>query len=102
MYKGYDTANGIPCRIYREPGEIKHDIRSISLKIEEMREMINIRSLLMEILVGERADKPDELIPELLDAISEAGEALAKLKELSEELTSLEEELLETKCRIGR
>lgn len=100
MYKSYDTANGLPMRIYREPSEIKRDITKINNRIEEVRDMINIRSLLMDILVSERADEPEELIPELLDAISEAERSLRILKELSEELSSLKEELYETRCQI--
>jgi hypothetical protein len=47
-------------RIYREPSEIKRDITKINNRIEEVRDMINIRSLLMDILVGERADEPED------------------------------------------
>jgi hypothetical protein len=54
----------------------------------------------MDILVSERADEPEELIPELLDAIGEAERSLRILKELSEELSSLKEELYETRCQI--
>ena len=51
MFRKYDLANGLPIRIYREPAEIKRDIIKINSKIEEMRDMINIRSLIMDILV---------------------------------------------------
>ena len=100
MYKSYDMANGLPIRIYREPREIKRDIMRINGEIEDIREMINIRSLVMDILVSERREKPEELIPELSDAIGEAERALRIFKELSEELSSLKEELYETRCRI--
>lgn len=102
MFRKYDLANGLPIRIYREPAEIKRDIMKISSRIEEMRDMINIRSLIMDILVSERAEKPEELIPELTDAIGEAERSLKIFKELSEELTSLKEELYETRCQIKR
>jgi hypothetical protein len=100
MYRTYDMENGIPPRLYREPAEIKKDINEIADKIAETNEMLNIRSLIMDILVSERADSPKKLIPELEETIGEAGEALARLKELEDELMLLEEELMEVKWLV--
>lgn len=101
MYRSYDTVNGIPPRIYRTPGEIRRDISEISEKIEATSEMLNIRALLVDMLMSERSDSPEKLIPDLEEAISEAREALVNMKRLKDELTSLEEELGEVKC-LGR
>ena len=98
MFKSYDMQNGLPPRLYRTPGEIKRDIVEISDKIEETNEMLNIRSLITEILLSERRDSPDKLIPELETVIYEAREALSRLRELNEELSLLEEELGEAGC----
>ncbi len=102
MYRSYDTVNGLPPRIYRTAGEIRRDIAEISEKIEETGEMLNIRALLVDMLMSERADSPERLIPDLEEAISEARDALVGLKRLKEELSSLEEELLEVRCLCGR
>lgn len=101
MVLGYDTERGLPTRIYRAPGEIRSDISRIKSSVDEMRDMINIRSLLMDILACDRKESPEDLIPELYDAIKEANEALLRFKALSEELSELEEELRETRCRLG-
>ena len=102
MYRSYDTVNGLPPRIYRTAGEIRRDIAEISEKIEETGEMLNIRALLVDMLMSERADSPERLIPDLEEAISEARDALVGLKRLKEELSLLEEELLEVRCLCGR
>ena len=101
MYRTYDLANGLPPKIYRMPSEIKRDIKIISEKIDETYSMLNIRSLLVEILSSEGADSPDKLIPDLEEAIYEAKCSLGKMRGLEEELRYLEEELEETRCRIG-
>lgn len=100
MYRSYDDVNGIPPRIYRTPGEIRRDIFEISKKIESTSDMLNIRALLVDILVSDRSDTPETLIPDLEEAISEAREALDSLKRLNEELDSLEEELEEVRCLV--
>ena len=102
MYRTFDTKNGIPPRIYRTPAEIKTDIQKISLRIKETSSMLNIRELLINILMSERADSPENLIPELEEAIAEARWALDSLHKLKEELDSLEEELGEVKWLFGR
>ncbi len=101
MFKTYDLENGIPPRIYRNPSEIRSDISEIKIKIASVNEMLNIRSILVDILAGERADSPARLIPELEDAISEARDALDKLSGLEQELSALEEELGDAKYILG-
>ncbi|MBE6645181.1 MAG: hypothetical protein E7612_07385 [Ruminococcaceae bacterium] len=102
MFRKFDTANGIPPRLYRSPSEIKSDIRKISASIEETSSMLNIRELLLNILMSERASLPEKIIPELWDAINEANLALSSLRELKEELDSLEDELREVRWLLGR
>ncbi len=102
MYRTFDTVNGMPARIYRTPAEIKDDIRKISYAIKETSSMLNIRDLLVNILTSEFADKPERLIPELEEAISEARWALDSLNKLKEELDSLEDELQEVRWLFGR
>ncbi len=101
MYRTYDSKNGIGPRIYRNPSEIKRDIKRIGEEIDEALSMINIRSLLIDILSGENATSPEKLIPDLEEAIYEAKEALVKMRGLKEDLCSLEEELEETRCKVG-
>ena len=97
MYRNCDTKNGIPPRVYREPGEIRDDIKDITLKIEETSSMLNIRELLINMLMDDNRNAPENLIFDLEDAIMEAKAAIKLFKELNEELTSLEEELEEVK-----
>ena len=102
MYRSYDAVNGLPPRIYRTAAEIRGDIAIISEKIECTTQMLNIRALLVDMLMSERADTPETLIPDLEEAIGEAREALLGLKRLKEELISLEEELGEVRCLFGK
>ena len=101
MYRTFDTANGIPPRIYRSPEEIRRDIRNISVRIQETSSMLNIRELLINILTSERADKPEKLIPILEQTVEEARCALDTLSRLKDELTMLEEELREVRWLLG-
>ena len=100
MYRGEDLRCGLPPRIYRTPEEIRHDIFLINEKIEEANSMLNIRSLLIDLLVGENSDNPKKLIPDLEDAIREARRALESLGELNEELLLLEEEIGEAEWLV--
>jgi hypothetical protein len=100
MYRGYDMDNGLPPRIYRTPREIRRDICAISERVRETSEMLNIRSLLTEIIMNERLDTPEKLLPELEATIEEAKSALREMTLLSEELSMLEEELRETRWHM--
>ena len=102
MYRTFDTENGIPAKIYRTPAEIKSDIMKISVQIKEKTSMLNIRDMLLNILMSERLDSPEKLIPELEDTITEARQALDSLRNLNEELNSLEEELMEVRWLFGK
>ena len=102
MYRTFDTENGIPAKIYRTPAEIKSDIMKISVQIKETTSMLNIRDMLLNILMSERLDSPEKLIPELEDTIAEARQALDSLRNLNEELNSLEEELMEVRWLFGK
>ena len=95
-----DYTNGLPTRIYRNPAQIKRDIGRISESIKETNEMLNIRSLVTEILNDERLGSPENLIPALLETVNEAEKALTMMRELENELSLLKEELYEVKMRI--
>lgn len=101
MYRKKEISKGIPDRLYRTPAQIKEDIKEIKEEISDIYSMINIRSLLMEILVSERINDPEKLIPELADTLALANEALSELKGLEEELCELKEELAEAKWARG-
>ena len=98
MYRTCENALYAYQGLYRSAGEIRRDIRAITGKIEETVSMLNVRSLLLDILAGERAHDPGQLIPDVEEAIADAGTALESFKALKEELSLLEEELLEARC----
>ena len=101
MYKRADVENGIPARIYRNPKEIRRDIRVINVKIKETNAMLNIREMLLDILTSDMQNNPEKLIPELEAALEEAKNAINELSELEEELSELEEELSEVRWLLG-
>ena len=102
MYRKLDGSHFTATNLYRNPREIREDIREIKLSISETSERLNIRSLLLDILVSENADSPEKIIPELESAVAEAKEALLELRELSDELSGLESELEEVKWLLGK
>ncbi len=101
MYKRVDVENGIPSRIYRNPKEIREDIRVISLKIKETNAMLNIREMLLNVLISENGNTPEKLIMELEAALTEAKSAIEELSDLEEELSELEDELSEVRWLLG-
>ena len=101
MYRSVDVENGIPARIYRNPKEIRRDIRVINVKIKETNAMLNIREMLLDILMNDSQNTPQLLIPELEAALEEAKSAIEELSLLEEELSELEEELEEAKWLLG-
>ncbi len=101
MYKCPDVENGIPARIYRNPKEIRRDIRVINVKIKETNAMLNIREMLLDLLLNDSQNTPDKLILELEAALEEAKSAIEELSLLEEELSELEEELEEAKWLLG-
>ena len=100
MYRSYDMVNGLPPRIYRAPSEVRRDIAEISEKIEAVNDMLNIRSLLIDVLMSEGASSAEKIIPELEEVVNEARYALEKLRSLKEDLNLLEEELEEVRCLV--
>ncbi len=101
MFKTYDLENGIPPRIYRSPAEVRRDIREIKNKIEDINLMLNIRSVLTDIMADERAGSPERLAPVLREAIADVEEAVSELSALEEELAALREELGDVKYLFG-
>jgi len=102
MYREYETMWGIPDRIYRSPLEIKRQINSVKLKISEINERLNVRTLLLDMADRARCDEgePSYWIPELSEALREAEAAYGELVMLRGELDALREELEETVCAI--
>ena len=101
MYMRYEPTRATPPRIYRSIGEIRKDMRDISNKIAKTDEMLNVRSLLLDMLASEYYSDPKVMIPDLYEAIAEANDALKGLHTLNNELEALREELNETKCELG-
>ena len=97
------TYEGERARLYRSPNAIREDIREINKKIESVHSMLNIRSLLVELIDFYAADQPDpeNWIPLLSDIVADAESSLDKLKSLKESLDLLTEELEDTKWALG-
>ena len=101
MYRSYNDDTGKPPTIYRSPADIRRDIQYISVRIKETNEKLNVRGILVDILMSERADFPEKLVLDLEEALNEAREALMQLTELNAELSDLREELDEVRCALG-
>ena len=96
----YESLCGVGPEVYRSRSEIKEDIRSISSRIAEVKEALNIRELIADIFNEEDYDviKRAEAVCELLKY---AEEALEELKELNEVLDELRAELISSTDRCS-
>jgi predicted nuclease with TOPRIM domain len=100
MYRGYDSECGLPPRIYRSPDDVRRDIAEVRRSIDRINSRLNIRGLLLEFIADDKDISPKEVVSTLETLLSEAENALLKLKELRVELSLLEEELYEIKCEM--
>ena len=89
-----------PDFLYRSADSIREDISVIRDKIGEVKRSFSIRELLLSMLSEPYEKKPSEWLYDLEALLSEAECAYRKLSELREELSFLEAELGEAKCRI--
>lgn len=90
-----------PDFLYRSPGVIREDISEIRRKIGEVKRSFSIREMLLSMLSEENRREPSEWIYDLEALLGEAESAYRRLSELREELTFLEAELGEVRCRIS-
>jgi chromosome segregation ATPase len=89
-----------PDFLYRSADSIREDISLIRSKISEVKRSFSIRELLLGMLSDTKERKPLEWLYDLESLLGEAENAYRKLSELREELTFLEEELGEAKCKV--
>ena len=101
FFRNYSTYEGEPARLYRSPEEIRRDIFEIKTKIESVDSMLNIRSILAEVIDESVMGEPEKWIPMLSEIVADAEETLARLKSLQESLDSLSEELEDSKWALG-
>ncbi len=90
-----------PDFLYRSTDSIRADISEIRNKIGEVKRSFSIRELLLSMISETQERGASEWLYDLEALLGEAESAYGKLTELREELTFLEEELGEAKCRIG-
>ena len=95
------TYEGERARLYRSPESIREDISEIKTKIEAVNSMLNIRSMLMEMIDTCAHDEPENWIPMLSEIVCEAEDSLYKLKTLKESLDALSDELEDTRWVLG-
>ena len=101
MYRSESFCDGEPPRLYRSPSEIKSDIRDIAIRIKETESMLNVRSLLMDMLTAAAENEPEKWIPEIEEVVNEANATLSELRGLKESLDELFDEWREAKCASG-
>ena len=89
-----------PDFLYRSTDSIREEISKIRDRIGEVKRSFSIRELLLSMLSETLERRPSEWIYDLEALLGEAESAYRKLSELREELTFLQEELGEAKCRI--
>ena len=90
-------AEGRAPRFYRNPEEIRRDIRALLRKIKESEEMLSVRNVLLEVITEWSEAEPERWMEELEETLCEARESLLRLNELKESLEELKEELRESK-----
>ena len=80
-------------RLYRSASDVRSDIREVRAALAEVRQRLDIRDLIVASL--QELGHPRAAIPILQTALSDAREALGRLRELECELIMLQEELSE-------
>ena len=100
MYSCTNLYEGTPPRLYRSPSEIHRDMLKISAKIRENEEMLSVHNLLIEMIPTWAESSPEKWIPELLDTLAEAEDALENLKKLKFALEELTRELEAVRCML--
>ncbi len=98
MYRTYDIYEGEPIMLYRSAESVKNDIRKISDKIKEAEQMLDIRSLLMDMLTKCAEEDPERWLPDIEDVVRDAANTLEQLRSLKESLEELFDEWREIKC----
>ena len=71
MYRSFDDENGFPPRLYRDPEQIRRDIKDICEKISRANHMLNVRNLISEIIIDESngdLKRKTAAVSELLEA----------------------------------
>ena len=101
FFRNYSTYEGEPARLYRSPERIREDILVIRKKIESVDSMLNIRTILTDVIDKYAAGDPEKWIPALALIVEDAEETLDSLKKLRENLDQLTEELEDTKWALG-
>ena len=102
MYRTYDFSSGYSPRLYREPSEIRHDIRQIAEKIEDVNYMLNVRYIISEVISEHSANENDAArgAAAVAEIVEYAREALEKMRELEKALDELKCELSETLAAV--
>ena len=83
-------------RLYRSPNEIKSDIEEVAERLSLIKEMLNVRSLISEVISDQSEGEPKRSAEAINELIEYADEALCEMKELNEVLSELRCELLDT------
>ena len=98
MYRSYDYSSGYAPRLYREPSEIRRDIRDIAEKIEDVNYMLNVRYIISEVISehSENENNAARGAAAVAEIVEYAREALDKMRELEEALDELKDELSRT------
>ncbi|MBQ7363410.1 MAG: hypothetical protein IJW48_03050 [Clostridia bacterium] len=101
FFTNYSTYEGEPIRLYRTPEEIGRDIGNIKEKIEKTGNMLNVRSILCDMIAECAEGDPERWLPALRAVVTEAEETLELLRSFKESLDMLEGELEDTRCMLG-
>ena len=102
MFIRFNREDGRADAIYRTPERILEDINRIKAELRDIRQRLNFRSLVLDILSDERiAHSPDVWIDEIEGLLADAREAEKNMRELEDELCELREELRETRWALG-
>ena len=102
MFIRFKKEDGVADAIYRMPGEIISDIEKVKREIGVIRERLNLRALIVELISDERVvEYPSIWIDRLEGLVEDAKEAEENLSELKETLCRLREELYNTQWAMG-
>ena len=101
MIRCENLAEGCGCTMYRTPTEIRRDIEAVNIRINEIKNRLNVRNLLGELLEISLKASAESCISDLEEVVAEARDMIEELATLKDTLAELSCELEETKWEIG-
>ena len=101
MFRPCSITQGEAARLYRSPADIRRDMSEISARIKSASDMLNTRSMLMDIIEQSKGKSLERFLIELEDMIGGTRDSLRELSDMRDMLCDLAQELEDARWAAG-